>query len=662
MKKSLFYILFLTILVSEARAQGFCVVDAQRDTTICQAGAPVRLTATSGALSYLWTANGMNPITIQNPIVNPLFTTTYNLSSLVLSPTELITNGDFTSGNSGFTSSYIYSPLSHGEGYYFVTPTPYVWHNGFSACVDHTTGTGNIMTINGAGTPNTNVWIETINVLPNTDYAFSTWVVTLVSSAPAILQFSVNGVLLGSAFNAPSTTCVWQQFYQIWNSGNNSTAIIKIVNQNVTLSGNDFGLDDISFRQMCYANDSVTVTVSIPTAPTISNNSPICIGDSLKLFAQTVSGSTYQWIGPNGFTSNSQNPIIPITNGTEGGVYSATTTTSSGCVSVLSSINVNFYSQPFVDLGNIINFCHDSNLVLNAGNFPTYLWSTGSNNSSISVTTPGNYSVTVTDNNNCSASDNLNITYFPIPRIQISASLTSGCEPLNVQFDVSSFPTSSYYYWSFSDISNSILKNPLHNFINDGLYDVNLYVTDINGCSNDTTLYNFIHVHPLPDASFSTSPSVGIIGASTTFSSSYTIQPALWGWDFGDNVNESNNVPVENHSYEQIGTYTVIHTVSTEFNCISSTTKSFIVINLEIPNFFSPNGDNYNETFFIKGLELLSNCKLQIFNRWGKNIYESNNYSNDWNGSGCSDGVYYFILTYPDNIISPIKGSITIIH
>ena len=455
---------------------------------------------------------------------------------------------------------------------------------------------------------------------------------------------------------------MWQQFYQVWNSGSNTSAVIRIVNQNTALDGNDFGLDDISFKQMCYATDSVTVTVSVPVAPSISSNSPVCIGDTLKLFVQTVPGSTYQWTGPNGFSSTLQNPVIPNTNGSEAGTYSATTTTSYGCVSQVSTTNVSFNPSPTVDLGNVTSFCHGSELVLNAGNFAQYYWSTGSQNASVTIQTPGTYSVTVTDNNNCKATGSINISYFPVPQIQITANPLSGCEPLTVSFNETSAPSSSTYLWSFSDTTTSSIRNPVHIFQHDGLFDVNIHITDVNGCSTDTLLHSYITVFPIPDVNFTVNPSTGIPGANATFSSSYTSQPATWTWNFGDAQSESDNIPVTHHNYSQTGNYTVVHTVTTDHNCSRSATQNYLVINLEIPNSFTPNGDSYNDIFFIEGLELLPNCKLQVFNRWGKKIYESYNYKNDWDGSGCPEGVYYYVLTYPNDILKPSSGSITILR
>jgi gliding motility-associated-like protein len=61
-----------------------------------------------------------------------------------------------------------------------------------------------------------------------------------------------------------------------------------------------------------------------------------------------------------------------------------------------------------------------------------------------------------------------------------------------------------------------------------------------------------------------------------------------------------------------------------------------------IPNIFTPNGDGFNEEFKIRNLP--SKAQLMITNRWGKEIYSSKDYQNNWTGEGTSDGVYFYKL------------------
>lgn len=63
-----------------------------------------------------------------------------------------------------------------------------------------------------------------------------------------------------------------------------------------------------------------------------------------------------------------------------------------------------------------------------------------------------------------------------------------------------------------------------------------------------------------------------------------------------------------------------------------------------VPTGFSPNGDNVNDTWVVRGLDQFRPASLQVFNRWGNQVYESADYQNDWDGGALSDDTYYFTL------------------
>ena len=65
---------------------------------------------------------------------------------------------------------------------------------------------------------------------------------------------------------------------------------------------------------------------------------------------------------------------------------------------------------------------------------------------------------------------------------------------------------------------------------------------------------------------------------------------------------------------------------------------------LFIPTLFTPNGDANNDMFEIRGLELFAENSLVIVNRWGNEVYRSNNYQNNWSGEGLNEGTYYYLL------------------
>lgn len=79
----------------------------------------------------------------------------------------------------------------------------------------------------------------------------------------------------------------------------------------------------------------------------------------------------------------------------------------------------------------------------------------------------------------------------------------------------------------------------------------------------------------------------------------------------------------------------------------------------KIPNLITPNKDGMNETFNIGENNNLK--KLKIFSRWGDEIYNNVNYKNDWDGNGASDGLYFYVLIFPDTL-EEYKGWIQILR
>lgn len=257
----------LTTLPTTSYLNCTATIDAGADQTVCSPGATANLAvAINGdARSIDWSpANLVNDPKSSTPIATVDATTTFSVTVSALSDQNLIVNGDFEQGDFGFTSDYIRGTggnngLLTNEGQYEIDDNPRDTHRRFANCSDHT-GNGNMMVVNASGNTD-NVWCQNVNVTPNTDYDFSAWVSTVEIQNPAQLQFSINGSLLGSIFNATSTLCVWEEFFAQWNAGNSTNAEICIVNVNLSVTGNDFALDDISFREICTLTDEVTVNV-----------------------------------------------------------------------------------------------------------------------------------------------------------------------------------------------------------------------------------------------------------------------------------------------------------------------------------------------------------------------------------------------------------------
>jgi hypothetical protein len=172
---------------------------------------------------------------------------------------NLIVNGDFEAGNTGFSTGYTYTTDLIEQSCYAIDILPDGHHStrpyDIASHGDHTSGQGNMMIVNGSTTPDVTVWEQTVSVSPNTSYEFSIWVSNWINwnVNPAHLEYFMNNVSLGSTFvpDAPAPgEDPWINASYLWQSGfETTTATIKIVDIETAFSVNDFAIDDISLSQ-----------------------------------------------------------------------------------------------------------------------------------------------------------------------------------------------------------------------------------------------------------------------------------------------------------------------------------------------------------------------------------------------------------------------------
>jgi hypothetical protein len=171
-------------------------------------------------------------------------------SSQFVHAQNLIFNGDFESGNTGFTSGYTYSTF--GQGTYTITTNPNIPYPSSLSFGDHTTGSGNMFTADGFTAPNVVLWATSVPVPQTTAFSFSGWNASWGNDgtghdpSPAVLQLLVNDVPIGTSA-CPSEDRVWFPFSFEWFSGSASTANLKIIDLNTAGFGNDPCVDDLSF-------------------------------------------------------------------------------------------------------------------------------------------------------------------------------------------------------------------------------------------------------------------------------------------------------------------------------------------------------------------------------------------------------------------------------
>ena len=274
----------------------------------CSTPGSVKITASSNIAINNWTwSNGLGSGTVSGntSAITPNSAGTFfvtatstgnncaTTSSLSIAQ-ELVINGDFENGNTGFTSGYTYVAATTANGLqpsgtYTINNTPNFNHTNFWGA-DHTKGNGEgkFMLVNGTTGPI--VWQQTVTVLPNTVYYFSAYATSLNNLTPyANLRFNVNGSQVGTSTGALPTKAsnnnpgTWVRFYGTWNSGSNTSATIQIVDLENSATGNDFGLDDISFGTLS--------TFLNLTSETNTNNQTICADAPLSNLTYEVGGN-----------------------------------------------------------------------------------------------------------------------------------------------------------------------------------------------------------------------------------------------------------------------------------------------------------------------------------------------------------------------------------
>ncbi len=300
------------------------IVDAGADIYICDGDLPVQLDGSvmGSSTGFSWTSDpNLDDPSILNPMVSATGTYTLTAQGLEI---NLINNGDFEQGDTGFTSDY--TPGNSGAGNYLIADTPEDYISFFSDCSDHTTGSGNMIVIDGSTNNSDNIWCQTVNVTPNTDYIFSYWV-TMVGSAPLPELFvTIDGMVLGNPIIIPSDTCSWTEISNSWNSQSNTSVEFCIGNMTAFSFGNDFAIDDIFLSATCEVTDDVEVILLEANA--VAQNATIpCEGDCIQLDGSgSTSGTnvTYEWTTTSGGTITNETTLMPTV--CESGTYQLTVT------------------------------------------------------------------------------------------------------------------------------------------------------------------------------------------------------------------------------------------------------------------------------------------------------------------------------------------------
>lgn len=422
-------------------------------------------------------------------------------------------------------------------------------------------------------------------------------------------------------------------------------------------SGNTYITPPVTTNTVYYVSNmvgacnSIRVPVNvniIPASikPIVGVNSPVCKGDTIKLTSNSVTGATYNWSGPNTFTSSLQNPWLIATGAVNQGLYQLFLT-GGGCTSANSAIFVSVIVLPKPTANSSQTVCVGDTIIINASPSSTatiYNWTGPASYTSSSLSntiTPalisnsGVYSFHTTGSGCKSDTASVNVLVKNIPVLNPYL-VSSGCsnDSIIMFADTSSGVT---YNWSgpggFSSSSNSVSIFPITS-ANAGVYT---FYGNNGGCSFSQNSWT-VNYFPAPVVNLGPDTSI-CFGTGITFTVP-NVPYILWS---DSTTSTSLNV------YNSPGLYWVV--VADTNGCTVTDSVNVIYLDCETlitPNVFTPNGDGINDIFYIGG-NYLKKERLWIYDRWGIEMYNSEEVDRGWdgtnmnNGKKCEAGTYFFM-------------------
>ncbi len=474
-------------------------------------------------------------------------------------------------------------------------------------------------------------WVSNPNgVKDSASYYDSTNFSVKVTTVPNGLAGSSQSICQGSKTTIGSTYI--SGYIYSWTSKPNGFSS-SLANPSVSPTSNTlyylYTKDSISG---CGEFDSVKVTITpLPSTPSLSNNSPVCKGDSLKLTTSLNSGATYKWSGPNGFSSSLQSPSISQIKSIDSGYYKCSSILS-GCASLPDSTHVKVYPGPSATINGANAVCDSSlNLYNSINNFYSYAWKVsggsilyGAGKDTFSVnwgpSGTGSISLIVKDLKGCIDSNTIAIKIYSKPLAKVISD-TSICKGSTVL--IGSSPTNgNKYHWNsfpigFSDTTSNPKVSPARS--------TRYYLTEIvsnAGCSRtDSTS---ITVHPIPVSHWKSQKTGKLKYILTADDSS--LSASSYVWNFGDgNIGSGFRV---SHIYTNDSTFKVQLEVTNTYGCFSAFDSTFnLITGITAGSELGLSLDVYPNPFNGKvtieyALPISENIDIKIYSTDGKAIAE----------------------------------------
>lgn len=621
-------------------------LDAGSDVTICP-GDSVQLQA-SGTGVHLWSpAIGLNDPGIANPLASPPTTTTYivsledgstctsfdTLQVLVLpgvaadaGPSVGLCLGDTAQLQATGGSSYQWSPaigLSATN-----VPDPLAFPS--------VTTTYTVIVTDSLGCVGIDSTTVTVNAPPTAD-----------AGADVSYCAGDNSVIGGAPTGPVGSSFLWSPATGLDNAA--------IANPTANATGTTVYTVTVVDTNSCSAVDTMVVTVAPLPFLEAGEDTTVCENTPVQLNA--IGNGTFDWSPATGLSAT--NISDPIATPTADITYTVSLTDSLGCTST-DQITITVTLPLPAEAGPDVWVCPGFAVQLQASAGASHSWTptTGLSDPTIPdpmamPTSTTVYTVTISDGNGCVSSDSLTVTVSDDPPVNagpdqsicIGGSVLIGGAP-------SGLPGASFLWTPGNTLNDSTLANPLASPLADQIYT--LTVTNDTCTSQDQVL---VSLQGSAQAAFSVRFEPGCEGLRAFFTNE-SVGAVSYSWDLGDGTTTTETSP--QHLYTYGASFSITLTVTDAQGCIGTVTQTYPngtyddLVNITVPNIFTPNDDGVNDVFTLDSEAFLGPCtSMFIYNRWGQKVFESLGNNITWDGytfagEACVTGTYFYVITVKD--------------
>jgi len=414
--------------------------------------------------------------------------------------------------------------------------------------------------------------------------------------------------------------------------------------------------------------DTSTTTVEIIPPPFggFTIDGLVCPGQTLTFRPDSIyPASTYTWT-VNGATYT-DNPLVIIDASLAINDGVTLQVTRAGCPGPPFTL-IDFLFEPVrpVIIGDRHYCFNDSTtLYVDMSGYQSIQWSPTSETSDSITAGAGSFFVTVVDTNGCTPQNSVTIFVTKSsPSADISG-LQRFCLGDSIQLEASEGPVNYPYSYVWTMGQDTLSEN---RFLQHYGGDIVLNVIDSEGC-RDTVLISAPSTNP-PNAGFTPNPSSlnVLIGTPFTFTNTSTAVPFDpingYEWFFTPPGDTTSTV---NASYTWMspdtGAKQVMLIVTSQLGC-----KDTVIFNVYlnekpfVPTVFNPDSEvPANKVFQVPFIQQYAGNNVVIYNRWGKKVFEADNYKNDWDGDNLPSGTYFYVVSAP-GLEKELKGTVTLIR